>query len=417
MAYQITFYLSRIIGRKFFFLSGKPLGKIKDLLVDFHPEKPKVIAVKAKVDNEIRLLDFSYFDVRRAVSQYIIYCREMVDYKIPQKSNTLYLGENLMDKQILDINGRKLVRVNDIRLVRIESGVYAVAVDVGFEGLLRRIGFAKPIKSFISPFKLSIPARYILFDDVEAVDFSTSGITLSKPFSKLNTLHPSDLADVIEELDKKSQTAIFESLDEEKAADVLEELEPEAQVRLIESLPVGKAADVLEKMPADEAADLLEELEDEKAEELINEMDKESSEDVRELLEYEEDDVGSIMTTDFIHFRPDETVGETINELRKMKPESDTIYYLYVVDKDNKLVATVSLRDLVIAQPETRLSEIMNKKIFKVYDDDKLDSLAEMISKYNLLAIPVVNKENIMEGVVIIDDIVEDLMDKGKTNK
>jgi Mg/Co/Ni transporter MgtE len=222
---------------------------------------------------------------------------------------------------------------------------------------------------------------------------------------------------VIEELDKKSQTAIFESLDEEKAADVLEELEPEAQVRLIESLPVGKAADVLEKMPADEAADLLEELEDEKAEELINEMDKESSEDVRELLEYEEDDVGSIMTTDFIHFRPDETVGETINELRKMKPESDTIYYLYVVDKDNKLVATVSLRDLVIAQPETRLSEIMNKKIFKVYDDDKLDSLAEMISKYNLLAIPVVNKDNIMEGVVIIDDIVEDLMDKGKTNK
>jgi Mg/Co/Ni transporter MgtE len=188
-------------------------------------------------------------------------------------------------------------------------------------------------------------------------------------------------------------------------------------VRLIESLPVEKAADVLELMPADEAADLLEELEDEKAEELINEMDEESSEDVRELLEYEEDTVGSLMTTDFIHFSPDMTVNDTIAELRKLKPESDTIYYLYVVDKNNKLVATVSLRDLVIAQPDTKLGEIMNRKIFKVYDDDKLDSLAELISKYNLLAIPVVNKDDVMEGVVIIDDIVEDLMDKGKTNK
>ncbi len=417
MAYQITFYLSRIIGRKFYLLSGEPLGKIKDILVDFHPEKPKVIAVKAKVNNQIRLLDFSKFDLRRAVSQYIIYCRELVDYQIRENSNTLYLGENILDKQILDMNGRKLVRVNDIRLVRIESGSFAVAVDVGFEGLLRRIGFAKVVKSLIAPLKLTIPAQYILFDDVEAIDFSTSGITLSKPFTKLHKLHPSDLADVIEDLDKKSQTAIFETLDEETAADVLEELEPEAQVRLIESLPVEKAADVLELMPADEAADLLEELEDDKAEELINEMDEESSEDVRELLQYEEDTVGSLMTTDFIHFNPDMTVNDTIIELRKLKPESDTIYYLYVVDKDNKLVATVSLRDLVIAQPETKLGEIMNRKIFKVHDEDKLDSLAEIISKYNLLAIPVVNKDDVMEGVVIIDDIVEDLMDKGKTNK
>lgn len=417
MAYQITFYLSRIIGRKFYLLSGEPLGRIRDILVDFHPEKPKVIAVKAKVNNQIRLLDFSKFDLRRAVSQYIIYCRELVDYQIRENSNTLYLGENILDKQILDMNGRKLVRVNDIRLVRIESGSFAVAVDVGFEGLLRRIGFAKVVKSLIAPMKLSIPSQYILFDDVEAIDFSTSGITLSKPFTKLHKLHPSDLADVIEDLDKKSQTAIFETLDEETAADVLEELEPEAQVRLIESLPVGKAADVLELMPADEAADLLEELEDDKAEELINEMDEESSEDVRELLQYEEDTVGSLMTTDFIHFNPDMTVNDTIIELRKLKPESDTIYYLYVVDKDNKLVATVSLRDLVIAQPETKLGEIMNRKIFKVHDEDKLDSLAEIISKYNLLAIPVVNKDDVMEGVVIIDDIVEDLMDKGKTNK
>lgn len=415
MSFFITFYLSRIIGTEFFSETGKPLGKVKDLMVDFSQEKPKVIGVKAKINNKIKVLDFQYFDLRRTGSTYVIYCDKIVDYTPPDNKNILYLNENIIDKQILDINGRKLVRVNDIRLARINSGSYAVAVDVGMDGILRRLGFAKFFHKLLSPFKLSVPSRYILFDDVEAVDFSTFGITLSKPYSKLHTLHPSDLADVIEDLDKKSQKAIFEALDEEKAADVLEELEPEAQVSVIESLSIEKAADVLEKMPADEAADLIDELENEKAEQLLNEIEKESSDDIREILKYEDDTVGSLMATDFISFNEDTTVGETINELRQLKPESDTIYYLYVVNKQDKLLATVSLRDLVISDPSTRLKNIMKKNIVSVFDTDELDSLAGIISKYNLLAIPVTNKDMVMEGVVVIDDIVEDLLNKRKT--
>ncbi|HPS64053.1 MAG TPA: CBS domain-containing protein [Ignavibacteria bacterium] len=415
MSFFITFYLSRIVGTQFFSGTGEPLGKVKDLMVDFSQEKPKVIGVKAKVNSEIRLLDFEYFDLRRTGSTYVIYCDKIKDFTPPENLNILYLHENIIDKQILDINGRKLVRVNDIRLARLDSGSFAVAVDVGIDGILRRLGFAKLLHKLLAPFKLTVPSRYILFDEVEAVDSSTFGITLSKPFTKLHTLHPSDLADVIEDLDKNSRKAIFEALDEEKAADVLEELEPEAQVDVIDSLSTEKAADLLEKMPADEAADLIDELEDEKAEQLLNEIEKESSDDIRDILKYEEDTVGSLMATDFISFNEDKTVGETINELRKLKPESNTIYYLYVVDKNDKLLATVSLRDLVISDPSTPLNNIMNKNIISVFDTDEVDSLAEIISKYNLLAIPVTNKDMLMEGVIVIDDIVEDLLDKRKT--
>jgi Mg/Co/Ni transporter MgtE len=197
----------------------------------------------------------------------------------------------------------------------------------------------------------------------------------------------------------------------------LEELEPYAQAQVIESLSVSKAADLLEKMPADEVADLFDELEDDKVEELLNEMEKESSEEVRELLEYDKDEVGSLMTTDFMSFHKTTTVEATLQALRTEKPEADMIYSLFVLDENERLVATVSLRDLVISQPEMTLSEIMNTEFISVKDEDQIDTLAMIILKYDLLAIPVVDANKILTGMVVIDDIVEDLMLKGKTKK
>ena len=415
MNFFITYYLSTILGKSFYDQTGETLGKIKDVVVAFSVEKPKIIAIEAKTSDGIRILDFSFFDIRKTKDILNIYCNELKDYTIGKDENILYLSDNILDKQIIDINGRKLVRANDVRLVRLKSGSFAVAVDVGLEGILRRLGVEKPIGRFLKMFNTTIPGRYILFDDVEAVDFTTSGITLSKAFAKLKTLHPSDLADVIEELDQPSRKVVFESLDNEKAADVLEELEPDAQVDMIESLTLEKAADVLEKMPADEAADLIDELEEHKQEELLNEIEKESSDDIRDILSYEDDTVGTLMMTEFIAFHPEATVDETINHLRKIKPESETTYYLYILDKKNRLIGTVSLRDLVIADPDMILYDIMKRPLAFVYDTDELDSIADIIQRYNLLAIPVVNKNRHMEGVVIIDDIVEDLLNKRRT--
>jgi len=365
----------------------------------------------------LRYLNFEFIKIKSDKSGFSFIC-DQLDF-LPKSivENCLPLVKNILDRQIVDINGRKLVRVNDIRLVSIASGTYAIAVDIGTEGLFRRMGVAGIVNKAISIFNLDLPTRYILWDDVEALDSTNFNIKLSQSTNKLQRLHPSDLADIIEEMGAKSRTKVFESLDEEKAADVLEEMEPYAQAQIIESLSIGKAADVLEKMPADEVADLLDELEDEKVELLLNEMEKESSEEVRELLEYEDKEVGSLMTTDYLSFRETMTIEETLNELRLQKPEADMIYSLFITDSNEKLIATVSLRDLVISSPTVKLADIMNKDFISVTDEDKIDTLGSIISKYDLLAIPVTDAENTLMGMVVIDDIVEDLMYKGKTKK
>jgi magnesium transporter len=283
------------------------------------------------------------------------------------------------------------------------------------EGLLRRIGIDKPLQTMLDPFKVDIPGKFILWDDIAAVDFSHANIKLAKSISRLNTLHPSDLADIIEDLDKTTRMYIFTSLDEEQAADVLEEMEPHAQIHIVESLPVEKAADVLEKMPADEVADLLDALAEDKAEKLLEEMEKESSEEVRELLEYPNKYVGSLMTTDYYTFHEELTVTQTLDELRRQQPEPAHIYTIIVTDRNERFLSSVSLGELVVADPAKQLKEIMNKHAVSVFDDDKVDSLADIVSRYNLLAVPVINKNREMEGIVVVEDIVEDLLSRRKT--
>ena len=198
---------------------------------------------------------------------------------------------------------------------------------------------------------LKVMARLMLWNDVEAVLTSNENIVLSKTYDSLSILHPSDLADIIEDFDAKTGLTIFSSLDNAKAADVLEQMEADAQVSFIESLSTDKASDVLENMPADEAADILDDMDEEKVEELLNSMEKEASDEIRELLEYDSKVVGSLMSTDFVSFKNNETINEAIETLRKQKPEEDEIFNLYVVDKNEKLIGTLSLRDLVISDP------------------------------------------------------------------
>jgi CBS domain-containing protein len=418
-----TFYLSVIIGKEVFDADGDAIGRIRDLLISTapsgnnDPNQQLVIGIKLKIRNELKFFSFSTFRVVKAREALNVTSSELIELNDEEVSNGLLLVENMLDKQIVDLNGRKLVRVNDVRLATLPAGTFAVAVDIGIEGLLRRIGISIPIKRFLSIFKINIPAKFILWDDVQAIDFSNLNIKLSKSYAKLHTLHPSDLADILEDLGKKSSTHVFSALDEEKAADVLEELETHAQIHIIESLPVNKAADVLEKMPADEAADILDEIEDEKAEMLLKEMDSESSQEVRELLEYPDNSAGSLMTTDILSFKSAITVDEVIRELRIKKPEPSELYTLFVTGKNDELVGTFDLRDLVVAQPETDIRQIMKSEPVFLYDDQKVDDIAEIISRYNLLAVPVVDQNNQLQGMVVVDDVVEDLMHKRRTNK
>ncbi|MGC9150439.1 MAG: magnesium transporter MgtE N-terminal domain-containing protein [Microbacter sp.] len=419
-----TFYLSRLIGCKLFDARENVLGKILDVYVQLpmsnqaaveKSHRPKIIAFCIKQGKSVRNVSLINVQIVKFNTRYKVQCQSMTDVPNEVLNSTFLLKDTILDKQIVDINGRKLVRVNDVRMVALSSGAFVVAVDVGLEGLLRRIGIFKVIKNILQPFHIKIPSKFILWDDVEAIDFSSLNIKLSTPFTKLNTLHPSDLADIIEDLGKDSKTSVFSALDEETAADVLEELETKEQVHIIESLSIEKAADVLEKMPANEAADLMENLEDDRAAMLLEEMEPEVSDEVRELLQYPDSSVGSIMTTNVLTFNEDQTVGDVLNTIREEKPEMAELYNLFVLDSQRRLVGTFSIRDVLISSPDTPLKNIMNDHPFQVYDYDKLDSISELVSKYNLLGVPVTNDNEELEGMVIIDDVVDDLMDKRRT--
>jgi CBS domain-containing protein/sporulation protein YlmC with PRC-barrel domain len=408
-----TFYLSRVLGSRIYSPELDVIGKLEDIIVDISYERPKIVALKLKTEKGHEEFDSGPFDLIKRRGKYYLVCKELKPINL-SKINHVYLAKQILDRQIVDVNGRKVVRVNDLRFAMIPSGTFLVAVDVGIEGLLRRLGLAKPLKFLLKPFGLSIPSKFMPWDEVEHINLPNLSIKISSPYSKLLTLHPSDIADIIEELDRNSQIDFMNTIDEEKAADVFEELEQDVQISLLENLPVQKAADVLEKMPADEAADILDDLDKEKAEELLNEMEKEASDEVRELMEYPDNTVGSLMTTDFIAFKKEMTVQQTIDELRKLKPESDSIYYLYVLDNDEKLLGTVSLRDLIVSDPDIKLVDIMNQRVIKMQDYDKIDDLAEIISKYNLLAIPVVDNYSRLLGMILIDDVVFTLLKSRK---
>jgi CBS domain-containing protein/sporulation protein YlmC with PRC-barrel domain len=417
-----TFYLSRIIGRKVFDRDGKVTGIVRDLLVHFSQAaqsfgRPYVTGIKIKKGNRLLICSFENFGIEKIKGKIRVTCVRQVELPTETINEGFFLADVVLDKQIVDLNGRKLVRVNDVRLVSLSGSTHVVAVDIGIEGLLRRIGISRQLKWLLSLFQITIPSKFILWEDVEAVDFSNLNIKLSKSYSKLQTLHPSDLADIIEDLGKKSSTEVFSSLDEEKAADVMEELETDTQLHIIETLSVEKAADVLDKMPADEVADILDGLEEDKAELLLKEMEADTSEEVRELLEYPHNTVGSIMSTEVLSFTKNHTVDEVIHELRNKKPEAEELYNLFVTDEKEELVATFSLRDLVISEPDARIAQIMKPSPVFLYDDQKIDDIAEIISKYSLLAIPVVDSSSVLQGMVVIDDVVEDLINKRRTNK
>ncbi len=424
MTSTVPFFLSRIIGAKVYDSASKFVGTVKDLLLSAELstnqesiERPVVHGISLKINNQINHFSFDHFEVSKKKRTLLVRCNKQEELPENKKETSIPLAGLVLDKQIVDLNGRKVVRVNDVRLVTINNITYAIAVDVGIEGLLRRIGIVQPVKFLFSLVKSTVPSKFISWDDMEAIDYSNLSIKLTSTYSKLNTLHPSDLADIIEDLDNRSRQSVFLALDEEMAADVLEEMEPKAQIKIIEGMSVEKMADVLEKMPANEAADILDSLEDEKAELLLNEMEAESSSEVRELLEYENYEVGSIMTTEILAYEENTTVEAVFEDLRLNQPEVESMFGFFVINKNNELIATFSFRDLAVSAPGTQISAFMNDDPIFLFDEQKIDDVAELVSKYNLLAIPVVNKENQLEGMVVIHDVIEDLVNKRRTNK
>jgi magnesium transporter len=398
-----SIYFSSIQNEPVRLPDGSRMGFLKDLLA-LPVDSPRVVACLVKTSQGSQCYDWSGFVISEEDHKIIITCRKAKVFDGGQ--GLIRLEKQVLDQQIVDMDGRKLVRVNDIRLAFLSTGCFPVAVDVGVSGLLRRLGVVEAINGVLRPFRRTVPGRLIKWKDIGVLARDTKNVKLAVSAEKLNTLHPSDLSDIIEELDARTRQALFQSLDNEKAADVLEEMEDEAKISLVEDLSVEKAADVLEHMPSDEVADILDEMHEDQAEKLLNEMDKETSTEVRELMEYDADTVGSLMATDFLSFAPETTVEQVLKALRQQKPDPDTIYSLFVVDAAGVLKGVVGLPVLAVAQPALNLAKLMDKRPRTIHDTDKLASLMKLIHKYSLLSVPVVDKEKKLVGTIVIDDVV-----------
>lgn len=409
-----SIYFSNLVNLKVRLPTGGVLGTLKDIVVS-NEDRPRVVAGLVRTGNAQNIfLAWEGFLINVEDHEYQVFCKKQIPYT--PAVNPVYLKKHVLDKQIVDIDGKKLVRVNDINLTFLASGAFPVAVDVGICGFLRRLGIIEFVRFFYHVFNRSISSQLILWNNIGILTSESQKIRLSVTYQKLNKLHPSDLSDIIEELDIQTSTAIFSSLDHEKAADVLEEMEDEAKTRLIEDMPVNKVVDVLKKMPSDEVADILDDLNEEHAEELLSKLDEDTSTEIRELMEYSEDSAGSLMTTDFCSFTPDTTVEMILYELRTLKPQPDMIYSFYVIDTSHHLFGVVTIRDIVTSDLKTPMSKIMNPDPVKITDTDDIGSLAQLVSKYSLLSVPVVTKDNLLVGTIVIDDIMYEMLKNKSVN-
>jgi magnesium transporter len=303
--------------------------------------------------------------------------------------------------------------VNDLQLEESGGSLRLVGADVGLRGLLRRVGTERLADRVARAFGRQLPRGIIPWHLVEPLQSAERDVRLTVPHAKLALLHPADIADVVEEMTVDERRAVFEQLDLETAAETLSEVEPEMQVAIVGDLDQERAADILEEMAPDEAADLLQDLPEERREELIELMQEEEGEDVEELLTYPEDSAGGIMTTDFIALPRDITAAQAIERLRELKPDPELAYYLYVVDAEERLEGTVSLRDLVVADPATALAEILDPQVLKVNANADKEEVASLIAKYDLLALPVVDVRGKLIGTVTVDDVVELMLPRG----
>ncbi|HTG00619.1 MAG TPA: CBS domain-containing protein [Nitrospirota bacterium] len=409
-------FVSEVMGKPVLDRDGEVMAKMKDIVVGAGEPFPAVTALLVATG---RTSCYIPWDQINLFNRRVISLNSLSKDLCPSlpAANDILVCRDLLDKQIVDINGAKLVRVNDLELGDVNGKLCLVAADIGLRGLLRRLGVEKRGEQLLSLFQYKMQRKLISWHYVQTIEPNVSRLTLTVSRQKVAELHPADLAEIISEVSQKERTALFGSLDVETAAEALHELEPSVQANIIDDLSKERASDILERMPPDEAADVLGDLPQAKAQELINLMEKEEAEDVQELLEHEEDTAGGLMTTEYLEYTPDMTVEEAVRELRLEAPNVETIYYLYIVDASERLVGVLSLKNLILASPQSLLGDIMKTPVKTLPLDASEKDVAEFISKYNLLAAPVVDDAAVLRGIVTVDDVVDFLLPPASRKK
>ncbi|HSO73034.1 MAG TPA: CBS domain-containing protein [Thermodesulfobacteriota bacterium] len=391
-------FLSELLNHPVLDQRGNEIGRVKDLRVVPGEAYPLVEGLYVK--GRRGLFYILLMDVAVLNRKVIAFrgSEESLVSAEPQPHEILIAG-HIMDKQVVDINGAKVVRVNDVRLGRVNKDFGLLAIDVGLGGLARRLGFRKSKKG------TPIPWQYL-----KPLEPGLDHLTLTITRKNLIQMHPVDLAEIISEVSMQERSSLIDAVGKEKAGEALYELDEETRANIFKQMEPGVAADVLEVMEPDEAADVLGDLPESQAKEILNLMEEKEACDVQELLEHDEDSAGGLMTTDYVSFPREATVAEAMQSLRLLAPDVEMIYYLYILDKDDRLEGVLSLKDLILASPEMPLGEVMKTNPKKVHSEVDKKEVAEMVSKYNLMAVPVVDEDDQMLGIITVDDIVDILL-------
>jgi magnesium transporter len=323
----------------------------------------------------------------------------------------LFIVRDLLDQQIIDVDGRKVVRVNDVHFQEqsVAGGQeFRVAeVEVGLTGAVRRVFQGVLPSAVLRAVEPWLSRTVIPWDFVDLIETDPlRRVKLKITHDKLARLHPADLADIVEELAPAEREAIFESLDEAVSADALSEVEPKVQKAIVESLDTEKAADILEEMDPDEAADLLAELSDETSEEILEDMGTEEAREIEELLEYHENTAGGLMTKDFVAVAEAGTLDSAVEALRADREVAESTNTIFTLDDHQRLTGAIPLAELFLSPPSTQLSEIKPMRLIFAHLNAHENEVIELFDKYNLLSLPVIDEDYHLAGVITADDII-----------
>jgi CBS domain-containing protein len=399
-------YLSQLLGRPIREVEGERVATLKDVIVRLGSDHPPVMGLVARfgrLDLFVPRAHLLSFDISGArISS------DPVDFRrFARREGEVLLARDVLDKQLIDVDGKRVVRVNDVQLIESGGEWLVTGADVTFAGLWRRL----TPHNFVGTNR---PVEVIDWADVGYLATDAAGVQLKSSRDKLSRLHPVEIARLAEALSRHHGSEVIEALDDETAAETLEEMHAEDQARIIGDMEEERAADILEHMSPDEAADVLGDLPKDKAVDLLERMDHEEKEDVKELLPYEDDEAGGLMTTEFVVLPKHLTAGEALARLREMAETPNMIYYLYVVEEEEswKLSGVIALRSLILADPSFPLSHVMRDEFQFAHPKDSAREVAETIAEYNLLALPVVDDAGDIAGIVTVDDAMEYLLPK-----
>lgn len=407
--------LTALLGTPVTDAQGQLRGRLKDIAVATGPDAGKVAGLVLKTRAGLSLVPSQEVMETPAGTLELRSAGAMVP--LIDEGNYLYLQQDLIDRQIIDIHGRKVVRVNDVELEWLGQGaahlLRVAEVEVGLRGAVRRVFKGLLPRASLEAFSRRFAARGIPWQFVDVIEVDPARrVKLRIEYERLAALHPSDLAEILEDLAPAEREAVFTSLDEEVAAETLEEVDPKLQKELLERLDEERIADIVEEMDPGAAADLLAELSEEQSDAILEEMEPEERQEVAELLEFDEDSAAGCMTTDFIYVGTQATVSHAVQALRNFDGDPESVTEVYLLDEKRVLRGAVSLARMVMAQPDARLSILAEPRVLSCPADAHQNELAELFDKYNLHALPVVDTQGRMVGVVQADHVISFLREK-----